>query len=216
MKNPTQTIRYFQQEIVVYETFVKTSELLWEEELQRYENSLKEKNFELLERFDYLSGSFSIMSIEYAQYQRKSHLVILLSLHEDFLNQLCISVKKQFKQLKPISKVENKKEPSCKIEKSANLLRDSAFGFPSNSEAFENIKTAQLIRNAVIHAAGYLDDQKHIRQIEIVDANSFLKIEKYARTHLLLMPEYISELISDIKLFTEQLSLLAEKLPSTN
>jgi hypothetical protein len=213
MKNPTQTIRYFQHEIVVYETFVKTSELLWEEELQRYENSLKEENFELLERFDYLSGSFSIMSIEYAQYQRKSHLVILLSLHEDFLNQLCISVKKQFKQLK---KVENKKEPPSKIEKLANLLRDSAFGFPSNSEEFKNIKTAQLIRNAVIHSAGYLDDQKHIRQIEIVDANSFLKIEKYARNHLLLMPEYISELISDIKLFTEQLSLLAEKLPNTN
>ncbi len=221
MKSLDQEVLYFLEEMKTYKYFVEMSEHYWEEELPKYKESLNSENPMESSRFDYRRDLWANIAIEYPQFQRKSYLIMLLSIFEDFLNQFCISVEKQYK---PASTSKNKNqrnktkqnEQPSKIVKLKNRLTATQFSFPSDLKAWQRIEKAQKIRNVIVHAAGYLDPKEHKQQSEIASANDFLKIESYARIHLLLMCEYILELIDDMTLFGHQLLSLVNNSPNHN
>lgn len=221
MKSLDQEVLYFLEEMKTYKYFVEMSERYWEEELPKYKGSLNSENPMESSRFDYRRDLWANIAIEYPQYQRKSYLIMLLSIFEDFLNQFCISVEKQYK---PASTSKNKNQrnktkqgdPPSKIVKLENRLTATQFGFPTDSQEWERIKDAQLIRNAITHAAGDLNEKKHDRQIEIVKENHHLKTEMYARTHLSLESEYILKTIDDMTLFGNQLLSLVNNSSNHN
>lgn len=94
MKSPEQEISYFYNEIEVFSDLIKLSERLWPEELSKYEPSLIDDDEKYGERFEHRRDLSNKLKSEYPQLQRRSYLVMLLALFEDFLNQLCYSLEK--------------------------------------------------------------------------------------------------------------------------
>lgn len=210
MKKPIQEVAYFFYELDAYKIFVEMSERHWIEEYEKYNLSLHTDNSELMHRFDYRSDLSANLSTEFPQYQRKSYLIMLLSIFEDFLNQLCISVKLEYKL--NISYVDFAGKG---IDRAKDYLNKATpLNFTANSKEWNKIKKAQLIRNIVVHAAGHMDPIKHKKELVIVSSEDFLESKSYARIHLLLSREYILELISDLKLLNKQLLVLSEALPN--
>jgi hypothetical protein len=209
MKKPIQMVYYFSHELDEYKTFVRMSERYWVEECEKYEQSQLEENDdndELLKRFDYRTDLSVYLESAFPQYQRKSYLVILLSMFEDFLNQLCMSVKSECHL--NISYVDF---AGSGVDRAKDYLRKtSPLGFPAYSSEWEKIKKAYAIRNVVVHAAGYIDPEKHKNQMVIVSADDYLDSESYARIHLVLSEEYIYELVSTLQSLCTQLCGLIE------
>jgi hypothetical protein len=92
MQVPYQVVAYFSVELDSYKLFIEMSERNWIEESERYTSSILEDDEPTLHRFNYRSDLASKLNDEFPQYQRKSYLIMLVSIFEDFMNHLCRSV----------------------------------------------------------------------------------------------------------------------------
>jgi hypothetical protein len=94
--SPVQVSIYFMQQLESFRVFIELSERQWREESTSYERSLNIDEDEALswERYGYRNDLAANITQEFPQYQRQSQLIMLISLFEDYLNQLCLSFKK--------------------------------------------------------------------------------------------------------------------------
>ncbi len=92
MKVPYQVVAYFSNELDSFKLFIEMSERNWSEELMLYKSSINEDHEPTLQRFDYRRDLSAKLSDTFPQYQRKSYLIMLVSIFEDFMNHLCRSV----------------------------------------------------------------------------------------------------------------------------
>ncbi|MFT7404181.1 hypothetical protein [Zhongshania sp.] len=79
---------------------------------------------------------------------------------------------------------------------------------------WKQIKGAQAIRNVIAHAAGHIDKKAHAKQLKIIDCNDNLEAAYYARTHLNIDSEYVFNLVTAMRGFTDKLLAECEKLPN--
>ena len=201
MKIPVQEVAYFYSALKDYGEFIKFSERLWPAELQKYEISINDENEKYGSRFNYRRDLSSKLSTEYPQLQRKSYLVMLLALFEDFLNQVCYSVQVYEKIGDNLSDANGKG-----IERAKKYITEySKISFPSNDKEWQHIKDAQSVRNVIVHSAGHIDSEKHKKQLIIVTTNTKLEKIDYARTHLVIKYAYLFDLVDDIEEFCKKL-----------
>lgn len=197
MKNPSQEIVYFLNSLEEYMEFIKFSERFWPEELQKYETSLKDEKEDYGDRFDYRNDLSAKLSIEFPQLQRRSCLVMLLALFEDFLNQLCQSIKKYESVEKNLFDINGKG-----IDRAKKYLTEySKINFPVNSKEWQSIRDSQQIRNIIVHSGGHVDLKKHEKAIRVISTSHNLNKQSFAREHLVIENSYLLELVSDIKVF---------------
>jgi len=189
------------------------SERNWVEELDKYKYKLSilEEHEPTFHRFNYRNDLTSKLSNDYPQYQRKSYLIMLVSLFEDFMNQLCRSVEVDLD-----IKVSFTDFTGSGIERAKLYLSKlSTLSLPVSGAEWTQIKDAQAICNVIAHAAGYIDKKTHSKQLKVIDWNDNLVVEQYARTHLNINSEYVFDLIIAMKIFTNKLLIACKKLPST-
>lgn len=186
------------------------SERNWLEEFERYTSSILDDHEPTLHRFNYRNDLSSKLSDEYPQYQRKSYLIMLVSIFEDFMNQLCRSVesdldiKASFTDFNG-SGIERAKQYLSKL---------SPLSLPVTGREWGLIRDAQAIRNVIAHAAGHIDKKSHQKQLKIIDKSDNLDAEYYARIHLNIDSDYILNLVEAMKAFSGKLLAECEKLPN--
>ncbi|MBC7751284.1 MAG: hypothetical protein H7Z73_06140 [Candidatus Saccharibacteria bacterium] len=201
MKTPYQVVAYFCSELASYKLFVEISERNWIEENNRYTSSLFEDNETEAFRFSYRTDLSSKLNEDFPQLQRKSYLIMLVSIFEDFMNDLCRSIEFQMNL-----NISFNEFSGSGIERAKKYLSKlSPISLPVNGAEWQTIKKAQEIRNIVAHNAGHIDNQKHLKQLEIVKRNKNLEAEHYARTHLKIESLYILDLIDSMHNFSSKL-----------
>ncbi|BCE00281.1 hypothetical protein [Marinicellulosiphila megalodicopiae] len=202
MKTPIQEIAYFYNDIIDFSELINFSQRLWPEELNRYEASLKVEDTDVDDRFNNRTDLYGKLSTEFPQLQRRSYLVMLLALFEDFLNQLSDSIKEDENIVDNPFDIDGKGIDRAK----KYISKFSKINFPSNSKEWQNIKKAQSIRNLIIHAGGHIDLDKKIKELKIISENKNLDIEYFARTHITIEQSYLTDLISDLLNFSNYLT----------
>jgi uncharacterized protein YutE (UPF0331/DUF86 family) len=208
MQIPYQVVAYFSVELGSYKLFIEMSERNWVEELERYTLSILEDHEPTLHRFNYRNDLTSKLSDEYPQYQRKSYLIMLVSIFEDFMNQLCRSVEAHL-ELKASFTDFN----GSGIERAKQYLSKlSSLSLPVSGKEWKLIRDAQAIRNIIAHAAGHIDKKAHLKQLKIINGSENLAAEYYARTHLNIDNEYILNLVGAMQDFSGKLLIECDKL----
>jgi hypothetical protein len=208
MQVPYQVVAYFSDELESYKLFIEMSERNWIEEFERYTSAELEDHELTLHRFYYRNDLSTKLSDDFPQYQRKSYLIMLVSIFEDFMNQLCRSVeahlglKMSFTDFNGFG-IERAKQYLSKL---------SSISLPVSGKEWKLIKDAQAIRNVIAHAAGHIDEKAHLKQLKIIDNSQNLDSERYARTHLNIDNEYILNLISAMKGFSNKLLIECDKI----
>jgi len=209
MQVPYQVVAYFSVELDSYKLFIEMTERNWIEESERYTSSILEDDKPTLHRFNYRSDLASKLNDEFPQYQRKSYLIMLVSIFEDFMNQLCRSVEADLD-----IKASFTDFTGSGIERAKQYLSKlSSLSLPVSGKEWKQIKDAQAIRNVIAHAAGHIDKKAHAKQLKIIDCDENLEAEYYVRTHLNIDSEYVFSLITAMKVFTHKLLSECKKQP---
>jgi hypothetical protein len=201
MQTPRQVVAYFCFELDSYELFIEISERNWLEEHEKYIHSLLDDAEAELKRFNYRTDLSSKLNEELPQYQRKSHLIMLVSIFEDFMNQLCRSVEHHLNLKICFTDLDG-----AGIERAKKYLsKHSPLSLPVSGTEWNTIKEAQKIRNIIAHAAGHIDEKLHSKEISIIRRSKTLEAEYCARTHLKIEGQHILDLIASIKSFSSKL-----------
>lgn len=202
MLKPDQVSLYFLNELDKFCFFVELSERHWQEEFVRYsESDLEKDEATCWDRYKYRSDLSSYFGEVFPQYQTRSLLLMLVSLFEDYMNQLCLSFESEqslcccFKDING-SGIERAKKYLEKVAK---------VHIPVDSSAWVKITQARDIRNLVAHNAGHLDKQSHSKQLGIVGINIHLKLHEFARDHLEIEPSFVKEIVDAMTEFVKEL-----------
>jgi hypothetical protein len=116
---------------------------------------------------------------------------MLVSLFEDYLNQLCNSLHFESEFCCSL-----KEYNGSGIERAKKyLVKIAKIGVPAGTKSWNKIIDARDIRNIVAHNAGHLDKEGHKKQLEIVARSSNLDSEECARVHLNIKQVYLLEVI---------------------
>lgn len=210
MQTPYQVVAYFLVELDSYKLFIEMSERNWIEELDRYKTSMLVDHEPTLHRFNYRNDLSAKLSDDFPQYQRKSYVIMLVSIFEDFMNQLCRSVEEDLD-----IKVSFTDLTGSGIERAKQYLSKlSSISLPVSGAEWGEIKKAQDMRNIIAHAAGHVDEKAHSKQLKTINDNNNLDVEYYARTHLKIDEKYALVLVAAMKKFTCNLLIECEKLPN--
>jgi len=201
MKSPKQEAAYFYNELIAFEDLIRLQERYWIEELERYEQSLNSDDESIAYRFNYRSDLLADLEDKYPQYQRRSYLIMLVAMFEDFLNQFAFCVQDHCSISSKFAAFPGK--GTEKVKK--YLSKETVLKFPSQTLEWNNIWKAQQIRNVIVHAAGFLDPIKHKGQAKIVHDDPFLSTENYARVRLILYRQYLPAVIENMKSFSNKL-----------
>jgi hypothetical protein len=186
---PVQVSSYFMQQLRSFRVLIELSERQWREESALYERSLNIDKDELLswERYGYRNDLGASIMQEFPQYQRQSQLIMVISLFEDYLNQLCLSFEKP-------NKLTDFRGSG--IERAKNYLKKGVgIPFPSDSDSWKKILDAQRIRNVVAHNGGHIEIQ-HSKHLEVVKANNDLDAKVFARLHLIIEADYLPSVVT--------------------
>ncbi len=117
---------------------------------------------------------------------------MIISLFEDYINQLCLILKKVNR-----SNVALKDIRGSGIERAKTYLKkEVGIPFPSDDDSWKKILDAQLIRNIVAHNGGHLDEVQHSKHLKVVKASDKLDAEVFARLHLIIEADYLPSLVS--------------------
>lgn len=191
--SPVQVSSYFMQQLESFRVFIELSERQWREESASYERSLNIDEDEALswDRYGYRNDLAASITQEFPQYQRQSQLIMVISLFEGYLNQLCLSFKKA-----NISNVALTDIKGRGIERAKTYLKKAVgIPFPSDGESWRKILHAQLIRNIVAHNGGHLNEVQHSNHLKVVKASNDLDAEVFARLHLIIEADYLPSLV---------------------
>jgi len=193
MRSPYQVSAYFSHELESFKDFLKFSERHWQEESASYEESLNIEEHEALswDRYRYRNDLAANINQVFPQYQRQSQLIMIVSLFEDYLNQLCMSFEQTINLKVAVTDFRG-----SGIERAKTYLTKAVgIAFPSDSISWQRIVEAQSIRNIVAHNAGHLDKIRHSKHLRIVNASKGLDAEEFARVHLVMEIEYLTSVV---------------------
>ncbi|MCV2885578.1 hypothetical protein OE749_12835 [Aestuariibacter sp. AA17] len=192
MQKSEQVSPYFLYDLERFRTFVELSTRHWNEEAIKYAQSdIETDEGSCWDRYEYRTDLSTHFNEIFPQYQKQSYLLMLVSLFEDYLNQLCNSLHFENEfccSLKEYSGsgIERAKKYLVKI---ANIT------VPTGTKDWSQIIDARDIRNIIAHNAGHLDQESHKKQMKIVSKSQHLNSEQYARIHLNIENEYLLEVI---------------------
>lgn len=183
---------YFLSDLEKFRIFVELSERHWFEELIKYNESDIETNESIFwHRYKYRNDLSAHFQEVFPQYQKQSFLLMLVSLFEDYLNQLCHS----FHFEKGLS-CTLKDYSGSGVERAKNYLRKVAeIEVPTGTAYWSKVIEARDIRNIIAHNAGHLDEELHSKQLRIVAKNLNLNSHQFARVHLEVTQVYVFEVI---------------------
>lgn len=192
--SPVQVSAYFMQKLESFRVFIELSERQWREESSSYEQSLNIDEHEALswDRYRYRNDLTAKSTQEFPQYQRQSQLIMIVSLFEDYLNQLCVSFETANALDGELSNIKGRGIQRAK----SYLKKVVGIPFPSDDDSSKKILEAQLIRNIVAHNAAHLDEVKHAEHLKVVRADDNLDAEVFARLHLIIEAGYLASLVS--------------------
>ena len=189
VQNSEQVSYYFLYHLDMYRLYVRFSEQHWMEELEKYSHVDTESHpDEFIERYDLRTDLHHHFESEFPQYHRQSSLVMLLSKFEDYLNQLCVSLKHEKELTLAFKEMRGSGIERAKFY----LVRVAGLTVPSDGAAWQQLMKAQNIRNVLVHNAAHLEKQSHSKQIKYVENSSDLQMEQFARLHLTICLLYTS------------------------
>ncbi|WP_077340879.1 hypothetical protein [Pseudocolwellia agarivorans] len=193
MQKSDQVSLYFLDALEKIRFFVNISDRHMKEEFTKYtETDIETDETTYWDRYQYRNDLSMHFKKTFPQYQKQSHLLMLVSFFEDYLNQLCHSI--HFEQDLNITV---KDLSGSGIERAKNYLKKVVnIQIPTNTNCWKKIIEARDIRNIVAHNAGYLDKKSHQKHFQIVKRNSHLDSEEFARVHLNIKQEFLLEVIS--------------------
>lgn len=206
MHRSAQVSLYFLYNLDKLRIFVDLAERHWNEELKQYnESNLETDEATCWDRYKYCNDLSAHFQEIFPQYQRQSFLLMLVSLFEDYLNQLCLSLHIERKlscNLKDYDGYDSG------IERAKNYLKKIAkVNVPTETKSWQQIINAQKIRNTIAHNAGHLDEKLHIKQLQIVAKSSNLNSQQFARIHLEINQAYLFEVIEAMSNIANELGL---------
>lgn len=192
MKKSDQVSLYFLKDLDYFRVFSDLSELHWEEELATYNKSDLEANEGICwDRYRYRGDLGAQFQTVFPQHQKQSFLLMLVSIFEDYLNHLCLSLHLERKLCCSLRDYHGRG-----IERAYKYLNKVAdFNVDGGTSSWEKVKEARDVRNIIAHNAGYIDEELHKKQLQIVERNSNLNYHKHARVHLEVKQAYILEVI---------------------
>jgi hypothetical protein len=192
MQKSDQVSLYFLSGLEKFRIFIELSERHCSEELIKYNESDIETNESICwDRYKYRNDLSAHFQEVFPQYQKQSFLLMLVSLFEDYLNQLCHS----FHFEKGLS-CTLKDYSGSGIERAKNYLRKVAeIEVPTGTAFWSKVIEARDIRNISAHNAGHLDEELHSKQLRIVAKNLNLNSHQFARIHLEVTQVYVNEVI---------------------
>jgi len=200
VQKPEQISLYFLNNLKNIRYFVEISEVHLKEELIRYSESDMETNAsEFCDRYQFRTDLDTHFQTDFPQYQKQSHLLMLVSFFEDYLNQLCHSIcfeRALTCDLKDIA--------GSGIERAKKYLKKVAcVQIPTDTKYWNKIIEARDIRNIVAHNAGHLNEEAHKKHFQIIEINSHLDSEEFARVHLNIKQDYLFEVITAMENLVE-------------
>jgi hypothetical protein len=194
--SPINQCGYFLSALDDFKELITASERYWPEELCLYKDSLESEDDKLPIRFGYRRDQWANLESEFPQLQRKSYLVMLMALFEDFLKQLCEAIKDEENIQASIF---NSKHSGIDAAKEY-IKKNASFNFPCDTQEWVNILNSQKIRNVVVHAAGFPIEERHASQIKIIkNSGDLLVIEECSRKHLILGEKYLYTVIETME-----------------
>ncbi|MFW1483248.1 hypothetical protein ACEV9B_13520 [Vibrio parahaemolyticus] len=202
MQKPDQMSLYFLSDLEKFQIFVELSERHWSEELIKYNESDIGTNESICwDKYKYRNDLSTHFQEVFPQYQKQSFLLMLVSLFEDYLNQLCHSFHFE-KGLSCTLKDYN----GSGIERAKNYLRKVAkIEVPTGTVSWGKVIEARDIRNIIAHNAGHLDEDLHSKQLRIVDKNLNLNSHQFVRVHLEVTQAYVFEVIAAMTSIVKEL-----------
>ncbi|HIF9136055.1 TPA: hypothetical protein ACX6SI_000564 [Photobacterium damselae] len=202
MQKSDQVSLYFLSDLDKFRVFVELSERHWSEEVTKYNKSDIEIDETICwERYKYRNNLSAHLQEVFPQYQKQSFLLMLVSLFEDYLNQLCHSL--HFEKELSSNLKEHK---GSGIERAKKYLSKVAkINVPAGTKPWSTIIDARDIRNIIAHNAGHLDEEMHSKQLNLVAKNDHLKAHNFARVHLEVTQVYLFEVIEAMISITNQL-----------
>lgn len=202
MQKPDQMSLYFLSDLEKFQIFVELSERHWSEELIKYNESDIGTNESICwDKYKYRNDLSTHFQEVFPQYQKQSFLLMLVSLFEDYLNQLCHSFHFE-KGLSCTLKDYN----GSGIERAKNYLRKVAkIEVPTGTVSWGKVIEARDIRNIIAHNAGHLDEALHSKQLRIVDKNLNLNSHQFVRVHLEVTQAYVFEVIAAMTSIVKEL-----------
>ena len=192
MQKSEQVSPYFLYDLERFRIFVELSDRHWEEESIKYnESDIETDERTCWDRYRYRSDLSAHFQEIFPQYQKQSYLLMLVSLFEDYLNQLCNSL--HFENDFCCSL---KEYNGSGIERAKRyLVKIAKISVPTEIKSWNQIIDARDIRNIVAHNAGHLDKESHKKQLKIVNKSPNLDTEEHARVHLNIKQVYLFEVI---------------------
>lgn len=192
MQKSEQVSPYFLYALEKFRIFINLSVRQWKEESVKYVESDIETDEPICwDRYQYRTDLSADFQEIFPQYQMQSYLLMLVSLFEDYLNQLCNSL--HFENEFCCSLKEYSGSGIGRAKK--YLVRVAKINIPTGEQSWNKIIDAQGIRNIVAHNAGHLDKDGHISQHQIVSRSENLDSKEYARIHLNIKQTYLIEVV---------------------
>ena len=192
MQKSEQVSPYFLYDLERFRIFVELSDRHWEEESIKYnESDIETDERTCWDRYRYRSDLSAHFQEIFPQYQKQSYLLMLVSLFEDYLNQLCNSLHFENNFCCSLKEYNGSGMERAK----RYLVKIAKISVPTGIKSWNQIIDARDIRNIVAHNAGYLDKESHKKQLKIVNGSPNLDAEEYARVHLNIKQVYLFEVI---------------------
>ncbi|MFP5303008.1 hypothetical protein R2R70_17515 [Cobetia sp. SIMBA_158] len=196
---PYQVVAYFYNELDCYDVYVKAARRMWHEETKNYDCGVVSE--EGVKGYDYRSDLSYYISDEFPQHQNKAHVLMLVSLFEDFLIKLVNSVEAHC--CEPYLPFERNKKQGILDRAKEYLKQQGEISLPVKNPAWSFIKDLVFIRNLIAHAGGCIDKKKNIAVARFVDRESGLHVESYARDYLIVHDEFVDKIIKEMKGFAK-------------
>ncbi|MBB1319173.1 hypothetical protein H5123_16185 [Shewanella sp. SR43-4] len=192
MQKSGQVSPYFLYDLERFRIFIELSEQHWKEESIKYnESDIETDETTCWDRYQYRSDLSTHFQEIFPQYQKQSYLLMLVSLFEDYLNQLCHSLHFESEFCCSL-----KEYNGSGIERAKKyLVKVARVSVPTGTKSWNQIIDARDIRNIIAHNAGHLDKEVHKKQLQIVTRSSNLDSEEYARVNLNIKQVYLLEVI---------------------
>jgi hypothetical protein len=209
-KSSYQHLAYFLHRLGRLKNYVQFSEANWEEKLASYNQSLA--NDELnLKSFGGRRDHWADLANEFPQYYRKASFLMIFAMFEDDLTQFCQAIRAEQKLTTTVFETDGRGIERAK----AYLAKTAGFSFTAKIAEWQKIKIYGVLRNVLIHAAGYLEsgNAQHERVKTAARApNSALVLHHHARSQIALEAGFLPSVIETLGRFYDRL-LSATKKP---
>ena len=209
MLKPNQVLYYLLDDLYRFRIFVDLTERHWHEEANKYDQSdIENDEITHWERYKYRNDLSADFKETFPQRQKQFFLVMLISLFEDSLNQLCHSLYTEKGLRISLREYKSQEKTSSSIECAKNYLRKIAsVKIPTDLPSWNELKDATAIRNIIVHNSGYVDENLHGNHLKIIRKNKSLKIHHYVRIHLEIEQQYVVKIIEAMETFVKKFLL---------